>query len=161
MRTSPAPGFGISRSTISKSPPGFEICATFIGAIPTFVVAIISPLNFQQIFISLCDRSVSYLPSSTLDSRRDRSVTNYFLNAWVLRTDSLFCSHLNGQLRTRWASSFSPADCFGKLKLVKRGEQNGVNHRYGFDSRVRLTLRLSGPWHHLLSARGKSTQPWR
>src|SRR6266481_350924 len=34
MRTSPAPGFGISRSTISKSPPGFEICAAFIGAIP-------------------------------------------------------------------------------------------------------------------------------
>src|SRR5260370_21132376 len=47
MRTSTAPGFGISRSTISKSPPGFEICATFIGAIPTFVVAIIPPLNFQ------------------------------------------------------------------------------------------------------------------
>src|SRR5215469_17917935 len=87
MRTSPAPGFGISRSTISKSPPGFEICATFIGAIPTFVVAIISPLNFQQILISLCDRSVAYLRSSTLDSRRDRPVTNYFLNAWVLRTD--------------------------------------------------------------------------
>src|SRR5215472_12058701 len=87
MRTSPAPGFGISRSTISKSPPGFEICATFIGAIPTFVVAIISPLNFQQILISLCDRSVAYLPSSTLDSRRDLPVTNYLLNAWVPRTD--------------------------------------------------------------------------
>ena len=33
------------------------------------------------------DRSVAYVPSSTLDSRRDRPVTNYFLNAWVLRTD--------------------------------------------------------------------------
>src|SRR6266481_6313253 len=49
MRTSPAPRFGISRSTISKSPPGFEICAAFIGAIPTFVVAIIPPLNFQSL----------------------------------------------------------------------------------------------------------------
>src|SRR5215831_12603614 len=28
--TCPAPGLGIFRSTISKSPPGLEICATFI-----------------------------------------------------------------------------------------------------------------------------------
>src|SRR6185437_12852526 len=32
MRTCPAPGVGISRSTISKSAPGLETCATFIGA---------------------------------------------------------------------------------------------------------------------------------
>src|SRR5215831_4004220 len=87
MRTSPAPGFGISRSTISKSPPGFEICATFIGAIPTFVVAIISPLNFQQILISLCDRSVAYLPSSTLDSRGNRDTSpTYFPGQQVTGT---------------------------------------------------------------------------
>src|SRR6266851_2918303 len=35
MRTCPAPGFGISRSTISKSAPGFGTCATFIFAIET------------------------------------------------------------------------------------------------------------------------------
>jgi hypothetical protein len=39
MRTSPATGLGISRSTISKSAPGLGTCAAFIGAIPTFVVA--------------------------------------------------------------------------------------------------------------------------
>src|SRR5260370_34459917 len=33
MRTCPAAGFGISRSTISKSAPGFGTCATFIFAI--------------------------------------------------------------------------------------------------------------------------------
>src|ERR1700687_2448680 len=35
MRTSPAPGLGISRSTISKSAPGFGTSATFIFAIET------------------------------------------------------------------------------------------------------------------------------
>src|SRR3989442_4897861 len=35
MRTCPAPGLGISRSTISKSAPGFGTCATFIFAIET------------------------------------------------------------------------------------------------------------------------------
>src|SRR5713101_9684727 len=35
MRTCPAAGFGISRSTISKSAPGFGTCATFIFAIET------------------------------------------------------------------------------------------------------------------------------
>jgi hypothetical protein len=38
-RTSPASGFGISRSTISKSAHGLGTCATFIGAIPNLVVA--------------------------------------------------------------------------------------------------------------------------
>src|SRR5260370_42094831 len=33
MRTCPALGLGISRSTISKSAPGFGTCATFIFAI--------------------------------------------------------------------------------------------------------------------------------
>src|SRR6516225_8961164 len=47
MRTCPRVGFGMTRSTISKSPPSLEICAAFIGAIPTFVVAIIPPLNLQ------------------------------------------------------------------------------------------------------------------
>src|SRR6266850_162560 len=35
IRTCPAPGLGISRSTISKSAPGFGTCATFIFAIET------------------------------------------------------------------------------------------------------------------------------
>src|SRR6516164_11161565 len=47
MRTCPAPGFGISRSTISKSPPALEICAAFIGAIPTLVVAIHPPIHLR------------------------------------------------------------------------------------------------------------------
>src|SRR6267378_540818 len=33
MRTCPARGLGISRSTISKSAPGFDTCTTFIFAI--------------------------------------------------------------------------------------------------------------------------------
>src|SRR5215471_5812811 len=43
MRTSPALGFGISRSTISNSPPALEICATFIGTTAILVVAISPP----------------------------------------------------------------------------------------------------------------------
>src|SRR6478736_3821741 len=43
MSTCPAPGLGISRSTISKSPPALGTCATFIGAIPIFVVAMMPP----------------------------------------------------------------------------------------------------------------------
>src|SRR5713101_4290462 len=39
MRTCPAPGWGTSLSTISKSPPALGTCATFIGAIATLVVA--------------------------------------------------------------------------------------------------------------------------
>src|SRR5712664_2717549 len=35
IRTCPAPGLGISRSTISKSAPGFGTCTTFILAIET------------------------------------------------------------------------------------------------------------------------------
>lgn len=50
---------------------------------------------------------------------------------------------------------------YTKLKLEDQGEQNGVNHHHGFDPRIRLTLRLSGPWHPLLSARGKSRLPWQ
>src|SRR4029077_7585652 len=65
MRTCPAAGSGISRSTISKSPPGLEICATFIGATSgltaTLSVAINPPVNFQLLlkgtyYYSLCDR---------------------------------------------------------------------------------------------------------
>src|SRR5437870_10022534 len=42
MRTCPAPGCGTSRSTISKSPPALRTCATFIGAIATLVVAMLT-----------------------------------------------------------------------------------------------------------------------
>src|ERR1700722_3023409 len=45
MRTCPTPGWGISRSTISKSAPRLGICAAFIGAISILVVAMLSPVN--------------------------------------------------------------------------------------------------------------------
>src|SRR5262245_32495892 len=47
MRTCPAVTLGTSRSTSSKSPPGREICAAFIGVIATFVVAMITPASSQ------------------------------------------------------------------------------------------------------------------
>src|SRR6185436_3519037 len=51
MRTCPAPGLGISRSMTWKSPPGLVICATFIVAIATCVVAmVVSPLNSSRDF---------------------------------------------------------------------------------------------------------------
>src|SRR5579864_7484919 len=49
IRTCPASGVGISRSTISKSAPGLETCAAFICAIfigTTLLVAINPPMNF-------------------------------------------------------------------------------------------------------------------
>src|SRR5437773_9032004 len=49
MRTCPTSGLGISRSTIWKSAPALGTCATFIGAIATFVVPINPPLNFQTL----------------------------------------------------------------------------------------------------------------
>src|SRR5207302_8235685 len=45
MRTCPTPGLGISRSTIWKSAPGLGICATFIGAVASFVAGIMPPKN--------------------------------------------------------------------------------------------------------------------
>src|SRR5438067_13565350 len=45
IRTCPAPGSGVSRSTILKSAPGLGTCATFIVPIAT-VVAIHPPLDF-------------------------------------------------------------------------------------------------------------------
>src|SRR5580704_18045514 len=46
IRTCPAPGLGISRSTIWKSVLGLEICATFMVAAATDVVAIDPPVEF-------------------------------------------------------------------------------------------------------------------
>src|SRR4029077_19723285 len=43
MRTCPASGLGISRSTIWKSAPGLGTCATFIGATANLVLAINPP----------------------------------------------------------------------------------------------------------------------
>src|SRR5579864_7838600 len=71
MRTSPVPGLGISRSTISKPAPGLEICATFMVATAT-VVAINPPLNLSdivekqlfpanQLVLPLCCKSFSPL----------------------------------------------------------------------------------------------------
>src|SRR5262250_1520178 len=48
MRTSPVPGLGISRSTISKPAPGLEICSTFMVATAT-VAATNPPLNLSNI----------------------------------------------------------------------------------------------------------------
>src|SRR5215472_3133925 len=48
IRTSPAPGLGISRSTTSNSPPGLTICAALIVAVATLVVAIIPPQKVQS-----------------------------------------------------------------------------------------------------------------
>src|ERR1700704_1997994 len=45
IRTCPTPGSGISRSTIRKSAPGLETCATFIVPTATAVVAINPPEN--------------------------------------------------------------------------------------------------------------------
>src|SRR2546421_963672 len=49
IRTCPTPGLGISCSTIWKSAPGLGICATFIGATATLVVAINPPNEFSAI----------------------------------------------------------------------------------------------------------------
>src|SRR5262249_45266708 len=53
IRTSRAPGSGISRSTISKSPLGLEICAAIIGASDGFAatlsVAINPPASFSVV----------------------------------------------------------------------------------------------------------------
>src|SRR5271170_5364803 len=49
MRTCPASGSGISRSTISKSAPGFGTCTAFIGFTATLVVAIIPPWKFPEL----------------------------------------------------------------------------------------------------------------
>jgi hypothetical protein len=49
IRTCPAPGLGISRSTIWKSAPGLETCAAFIVATATVVVAIKSSYEFSAI----------------------------------------------------------------------------------------------------------------
>src|SRR5262249_27935324 len=48
IRTSPAPGCEISRSTISKSAPGLGTRTAFVGFAATFVVAIYPPINFQR-----------------------------------------------------------------------------------------------------------------
>src|SRR6266481_2318784 len=68
MRTSPTPGSGISRSTISKPAPGLEICATFMVATAT-AVAINPPLNLsgiveKQFLLFLTERST--LPAALL-----------------------------------------------------------------------------------------------
>src|SRR6516162_809836 len=75
MRTSPAPGFGISRSTISKSPPGLEICATFIGAIATLVVAINPPMIFscwsQIQLLRTFTHHLPWTPGESFQERRE------------------------------------------------------------------------------------------
>src|SRR5437016_8474769 len=56
MRTCPAPGFGISRSTISRFARGFGTCATFIFAIETL-------------------RSLFWIHAQNLDARRAETGT--------------------------------------------------------------------------------------
>src|SRR5271165_3805064 len=62
IRTCPAPGVGISRSTIWKSAPGLGTCATFMVATAAVVVATNPPIDFQQVLEST-------LQDSTLDSK--------------------------------------------------------------------------------------------
>src|ERR1700683_1233355 len=59
-RTCPAVGLGISRSTISKSPPGLGTCTAFIGAIPTFVVAITASYEYLVVIIMTASGAVEY-----------------------------------------------------------------------------------------------------
>src|SRR6266850_4665694 len=47
IRTCPAPGFGISRSTISKSAPALGTCTTFIFAIATLRSFLVLDLRLQ------------------------------------------------------------------------------------------------------------------
>src|SRR6266851_2883297 len=54
IRTCPTPGSGISRSTIRKSAPGLDTCATFIVPIAIAVVAINPPLNFGIVESTYC-----------------------------------------------------------------------------------------------------------
>src|ERR1700680_3935839 len=49
LRTSPGPGLGISRSVISKSPPGLGTWTTFIGATAGFAGAMVPPLESTAI----------------------------------------------------------------------------------------------------------------
>src|SRR5262249_12520157 len=61
MRTSPVPGFGISRSTISKSAPGLGTCAAFI------IVAMSPPTSFNCALVTLdgwAGLAVRYVESS-------------------------------------------------------------------------------------------------
>src|SRR5580704_17240030 len=70
IRACPASGVGISRSTISKSAPGLEICATFIFVIfigTTLLVAINPPAN-------LC-RCSKHLLSGLSDKHHDDHAT--------------------------------------------------------------------------------------
>src|SRR5258708_33423379 len=74
MRTSVGPGFGISRSVISKSPPDLGTCATFIVATAGFAVAMVPPFESTGIseFSSLA-KCNSALLSCIVDRIDDHS----------------------------------------------------------------------------------------
>ena len=76
IRTCPAPGIGISRSTIWKSAPGLDTCATFIVATATVVVAINPLTNFQTLLKSTYCR-----------------YPFIFLSSGVARKNKVFCPH--------------------------------------------------------------------
>src|SRR5262249_28848748 len=90
MRTSPAPGSGTSRSTISKSPPGLEIWATFIGAKAgfgaTLNVAISPPVNFGCEFKSTyrCQAPVYCLTNECATRPRG---THHYMECSFITTD--------------------------------------------------------------------------
>src|SRR5262245_47322145 len=77
MRTSPASGSGIWRSTISRFAPGLGICATFIGAASALgaTLAMCPPLNSFVLVLSQCQSIPS--PSSALEDHPG--------NIWPLR----------------------------------------------------------------------------
>src|SRR5207249_2719852 len=56
MRTCPKSGSGISRLTISKSPPGLEICATFIGATSGFAATLSVAINPPDNFVTVVEK---------------------------------------------------------------------------------------------------------
>src|SRR6266852_1957613 len=69
MRTCPALGLGISRSTISKSAPGFGTCTTFIFAIETL-----------RFLFWICPRLLMHLsrkPTHFSEVRRGKAMKNF------------------------------------------------------------------------------------
>src|SRR5260370_3511839 len=118
IRTSPAPGSGTSRSTISKPAPGLEICATFI--VPTaIVVAMNPPLNLsgiveKQLLLFLPERSTLLarrLPHLENDFTFDRGAERKACDAVHQAARVLFfAENLLQQLRTVISDSPLSAD---------------------------------------------------
>src|SRR6266567_5433168 len=109
IRTCPAPGSGISRSTIWKSDPGLETCATFIVATATVVVAINPPVNFSIVERTYCHlarqqrcsprlyAATSKMTSSSTGVPSDRFATPYTRRQGLLSFPKTSCSNSEGR----------------------------------------------------------------